>query len=453
LTETSNGTENTHYSTGSYRDHIVKEFGISPAVEDLIEDCEKKLSDRFSRLDDICAINQLKVLRAFQDVGVNDTHFGWNTGYGYDDAGRDAVEKVYAAIFHTESALVRPNIVNGTHAISAALFGLLKPGDQLLYVTGSPYDTLQTVIGRGDSGDGFNGTIKDYGILYDEVPLNDEQDVDLEAIRNAINDKTKVVAMQRSTGYDWRPAISLESLRKVTEMVHEMRPDIIVFADNCYGEFVDTYEPTDFGVDVIAGSLIKNPGGGLALSGGYICGRADLIEKISYRLTCPGIGAECGLTFGQNRTVLQGMFLAPKVVNAAIKGAMLCGVVYDRLGFDVCPPAFADRSDIVQAIEFADPDKAIAFCQSVQSASPVDSYVTPIPWDMPGYEDQVIMASGSFVQGSSIELSADAPLREPYIAYYQGGLTYEHARFGITKSVQVMCDRGLIDVRKGTEDR
>lgn len=432
-----------------YKEHLIRDFGIRRDILDYLDKAEEALKDSFDLQDEICAINQLKVLKAFQDNRINDTHFGWNTGYGYDDAGREAVEKVYASIFHTEAALVRPNIVNGTHALATTLFGILKPGEELLEVTGTPYDTLQTVIGKNKGGDAeFTGTLIDYGILYREVPLGEDLDVDLTAIEAAITDKTKVVAMQRSTGYDWRPAIPLESIRRVTEMVHKLRPDIIVMVDNCYGEFVDTQEPTDFGVDVMAGSLIKNPGGGLALSGGYIVGREDLIERISYRLTCPGIGAECGLTFGQNRAVLQGMFLAPKVVNAAVKGASLLGAVYDSLGFEVMPPAFSKRSDIVQAIEFRDPEKTIAFCQAIQSASPIDSYVTPVPWDMPGYEDQVIMAAGAFVQGSSIELSADAPLREPYIAYFQGGLTYEHARYGIIKSLDTMVKKGLIDVNR-----
>ncbi len=430
-----------------YKEHLIQNFGIRADILDYLDKAEDSLKDLFDLQDEICAINQLKVLQAFQENHINDTHFGWNTGYGYDDAGREAVERVYASIFHTEAALVRPNIVNGTHAIATTLFGILKPGEELLEVTGTPYDTLQTVIGKegGEKGT-FTGTLKDYGIKYREVPLGPDMDVDLDAIVAALHDDTHVVALQRSTGYDWRPAIPLDSIRRVTETVHRLRPDIVVMVDNCYGEFVDTKEPTDFGVDVMAGSLIKNPGGGLALSGGYIVGREDLIQRISYRLTCPGIGAECGLTFGQNRSVLQGMFLAPKVVNAAVKGAMLCGVAYDGLGFDVMPPAHAKRSDIVQAIEFRDPEKTIAFCQAIQSASPIDAYVTPVPWDMPGYDDQVIMAAGAFVQGSSIELSADAPLREPYIAYFQGGLTYEHARYGIIKSLDTMVKKGLVDV-------
>ena len=442
-----------------YKHYLKKEFNISEEVLDLVDKAENLLAERFDRIDDTTAICQMKVLKAFQDNHINATHFDWSTGYGYDDAGRDAVERVYASVFRTEAALVRPNIVNGTHAIASTLLGLLRPGDELIEVTGTPYDTLQTVIGRPDGsvankrGDGsllgpgdFKGTIKDYGIVYKEVALSDDLDIDLDAIRNAVTPNTKVVAMQRSTGYDWRPAISLDSLRKAAELVHSINKDIIVMLDNCYGEFVGTVEPTEFGVDVMAGSLIKNPGGGLALSGGYIVGRADLIEQISYRLTCPGIGAECGLTFGQNRNVLQGLFLAPKVVNAALKGALLAGSVYSMLGFDVMPPADSERSDIIQAIKFRTAERTVAFCQAVQSASPIDSYVSPVPWDMPGYEDQVVMAAGAFVQGSSIELSADAPLREPYIAYFQGGLTYEHSRFGVIKSLDTLYKKGLLEI-------
>lgn len=440
-----------------YTNYLNKEFNIDKDVLEAVSEAESQLAERFREIDDITAICQMKVLKAFQDNHINATHFDWSTGYGYDDAGREAVERVYASVFRTEAALVRPNIVNGTHAIASTLLGILRPGDELIEVTGTPYDTLQTVIGRENGsaankrGDGsllgpgdFKGTIRDYGIVYKEVALGSDLDVDPGAIEKAVTPKTRVVAMQRSTGYDWRPAISLESLRKVTELVHGIDPSIIVMLDNCYGEFVDITEPTEFGVDVMAGSLIKNPGGGLALSGGYIVGRADLIEQISYRLTCPGIGAECGLTFGQNRNVLQGLFLAPKVVNAALKGAILTGTVYDRLGFEVMPPADSKRSDIIQAIKFRTAERTVAFCQAVQSASPIDSYVSPVPWDMPGYEDQVVMAAGAFVQGSSIELSADAPLREPYIAYFQGGLTYEHARFGLIKSLDTLKKKGLV---------
>ena len=440
-----------------YNEYLNKNFDIDSKVLEMVSEAEAELKERFDEIDDITAICQMKVLKAFQDNRINATHFDWTTGYGYDDPGREAVERVYASVFGTEAALVRPNIVNGTHAIATTLLGLLRPGDELIEVTGTPYDTLQTVIGRDASNAAnertdhgllseasFKGTIRDYGIVYKEVPLGDDMDVDLEAIKAAVTKDTKVVAMQRSTGYDFRPAISLESLKAVTDLVHSIDPGIIVMLDNCYGEFVDTVDPTEFGVDVMAGSLIKNPGGGLALCGGYIVGRADLVEQISYRLTCPGIGNECGLTFGQNRTVLQGLFMAPKVVNAALKGAVLCGSIYSELGFDVMPSPDSHRSDIIQAIKFRDPEKTIMFCQAIQSSSPIDSYVTPVPWDMPGYSDQVIMAAGAFVQGSSIELSADAPLREPYIAYFQGGLTYEHARYGIIKSVDTLYKKGMI---------
>ncbi|MBR0379387.1 MAG: methionine gamma-lyase family protein [Mogibacterium sp.] len=442
-----------------HREYLIKNFDIDERVIDLVQSTESRLAERFAGIDDITAICQMKVLKAFQDNHINATHFDWSTGYGYDDAGREAVERVYASVFRTEAALVRPNIVNGTHAIAATLLGMLRPGDELIEVTGTPYDTLQTVIGRdsenkanGRTGHGllnegaFKGTIRDYGIAYKEVALGPDMDVDTDAIRKAVSKDTKVVALQRSTGYDWRPAISLESLRKVTELVHGIDPGIIVMLDNCYGEFVDITEPTEFGVDVMAGSLIKNPGGGLALSGGYIVGRADLIEQISYRLTCPGIGAECGLTFGQNRNVLQGLFIAPRVVNSALKGALLAGNIYDYLGFEVMPAADAKRSDIIQAIKFASPERTVEFCKAIQAAAPIDSYVSPEPWDMPGYADQVVMAAGAFVQGSSIELSADSPIREPYIAYFQGGLTYEHSRYGIIRSLDSLYKKGMIEL-------
>jgi len=430
-----------------YKEYLEKNFNIDEKVIDLVQDAERQLSERFAEIDDITAICQMKVLKAFQDNHINATHFDWSTGYGYDDAGREAVERVYASVFCTEAALVRPNIVNGTHAIAASLLGMLRPGDELIEVTGTPYDTLQTVIGRDDGKDGFKGTIRDYGIVYKEVALGSDMDVDPDAIRSAVSENTKVVALQRSTGYDWRPAISLESLKKVTELVHSIDEGIIVMLDNCYGEFVDIIEPSEFGVDVMAGSLIKNPGGGLALSGGYIVGRADLTEQISYRLTCPGIGAECGLTYGQNRNVLQGLFIAPRVVNSALKGAILAGTVYESLGFEVMPAADAKRSDIIQAIKFGSPERTVEFCKAIQSAAPIDSYVSPEPWDMPGYDDRVVMAAGAFVQGSSIELSADSPIREPYIAYFQGGLTYEHSRYGIINSLDALYKRGMIALK------
>lgn len=430
----------------SYKEYLLKEFNIDEKVIVFVEESENSLIDTFRKYDDICASNQLKVLKAFQDNHINSTHFDWSSGYGYDDRGREAVERVYASVFNTEAALVRPNIVNGTHAISATLLGLLKPGDEFIEASGSPYDTLRTVIGTMNKSDDFNGRILDYGISYKEVALDKNKDLDFAGIEAALSNKTKLVAFQRSTGYDFRPAISLASIKKAAELIHSYNPNIIVMIDNCYGEFVDTYEPTDIGVDVMAGSLIKNPGGGIALSGGYIVGKKDLIEKISYRLTCPGIGSECGLTYGQNRHVLQGLFMAPRVVNSAIKGAALTGEIYKKLGFDVIPNNPMERSDIIQAIKFGNPELTVAFCEAVQSASPIDSYVSPTPWEMPGYEDEVVMASGAFVQGSSIELSADAPLREPFAAYFQGGLTYEHSKYAVTKALDTLYKKGMINL-------
>ena len=385
--------------------------------------------------------NQYKILDAFQKNRLSDMHFGWNTGYGYDDAGRDAIEKVYADIFHTDKALVRPTIVNGTHALAITLLGILRPGDELIYCTGGPYDTLEEVIGiRGEG----NGSLKDYGISYKQVELLPDGSIDLNGIAEAITDKTRMVTVQRATGYGWRKAITIDEIARWAEFVEDLNPDIIKMTDNCYGEFLDIKEPTDVGVDVIAGSLIKNPGGGLALTGGYVCGRADLIDKIQYRMTCPGIGGECGLTFGQTRAMFQGLFQAPKVVNGAVKGAILCGKAYEKLGFEVCPKPEDKRSDIIQAVRLKTPEAVEAFCQAIQAAAPVDSHVSPIPWDMPGYESQVIMAAGAFVQGSSIELSADAPMREPYNVYFQGGLTYEHSKFGVIKSLDTLLKKGII---------
>jgi len=422
------------------KEYLMKEFDIDEWVIDLVNEKEELLKDKFDSYNETLEINQYKILKSFQNNRISDMHFSWTTGYGYGDIGREAAEKVYADVFHTEDALVRPNIVNGTHALACTLFGILKPGDELIYSSGKPYDTLEEVIGNGKSS---FGTLKDYGISYNYVPLNDNH-IDKDVLLNKITDKTKVVSIQRSVGYDYRRAITLDEIKNITETIHSLNKDIIVMVDNCYGEFVYGHEPTDYGVDIMAGSLIKNPGGGLALTGGYIVGKKDLIESISYRMTCPGIGAECGLTFGQTRNILQGLFLAPKTVNGAIKGSILCGAVFKKAGFEICPGINDERSDIIQAIKFNDPDKMISFCQGIQSASPIDSHVTPMPWDMPGYNDQVIMAAGAFIQGSSIELSADAPLREPYIAYFQGGLTYEHCKFGVIKALDELVKRGYV---------
>lgn len=420
---------------------LAKDFNIDKRILELVNEAEKEVEEKFAELDDITAYNQYKVLSAFQKNRISDMHFGWNTGYGYDDPGRDAIEKVFADVFKCEAALVRTQIVNGTHALSLALSGILRPGDEMIYVTGGPYDTLEEVIGiRGEG----MGSLKEFGIKYNQVELTEDGHLDLEGIRKAIGPDTKMICMQRATGYAWRKAITVDQIEEVCKMVKEINPEIVTMADNCYGEFLDTKEPTEVGIDIMAGSLIKNPGGGLALSGGYVAGRKDLIQKVAYRLTCPGIGDECGLTFGQTRTMLQGFFMAPKIVNGALKGALLCARVYEKLGFGVCPEVDDKRSDIIQAVKLNSAEALVAFCKGIQAAAPIDAHVSPEPWAMPGYEDPVVMAAGAFVQGSSIELSADGPVREPYIVYFQGGLTYEHSKFGVIKSLQELYTRGLV---------
>ena len=420
---------------------LKQKMGISDKVLDLIDKSEKEVMDIFTDLDDTMAYNQYKVLSAFQENKISDMHFAWNTGYGYNDPGRAALEKVYSNIFNTEAALVRPIIVNGTHALALTLTGILRPGDELIYCTGAPYDTLEEVIGiRGEG----KGSLKEFGITYKQVELKEDGTIDLETLKTVISSKTRVITVQRATGYGWRKAITIPEIEKWATMVKAVNPEIVCMVDNCYGEFLDAKEPTEVGADVVAGSLIKNPGGGLALTGGYIAGRADLIEKISCRMTSPGIGGECGLTFGQTRTMFQGLFIAPKTVNGAIKGAILCGKAFQNIGFEVCPQPEDTRSDIIEAIKLGSAEAVITFCEGIQAAAPVDSHVTPVPWAMPGYEDQVIMAAGSFVQGSSIELSADAPIRPPYIVYFQGGLTYEHSKFGVIKALQALYDKKLI---------
>ncbi len=422
---------------------LKNEFHISEEILSLIDESEQDVSGSFAQLDDIMTYNQYKVLDAFQKNGIRDMHFGWNTGYGYDDPGREATERVYADIFHTEAALVRPIIVNGTHALTLTLMGILRPGDEMIYCTGGPYDTLEEVIGLRGEG---KGSLKEYGVSYQQVELTPEGRIDYDALKEAIGPSTRMVCLQRATGYGWRKAVTIEEIAEWTAFVKGIDPDIICMADNCYGEFLHVKEPTDVGVDVMAGSLIKNPGGGLALTGGYIAGRRDLIDMVAYRMTSPGIGGECGLTFGQTRTMLQGLFIAPKTVNGAVKGAVLCAKAFEKLGFDICPKAEDARSDIIQAVKLGSPEAVVAFCQGIQAAAPVDSDVSPEPWDMPGYEDPVVMAAGAFVQGSSIELSADAPIRPPYVVYFQGGLTYEHSKFGVIKALQQLKDRGLISL-------
>ncbi len=420
---------------------LQEEFRIADAVLNTVSEAESQVSSLFCEIDDITAFNQYKVLGAFQKNKISDMHFGWNTGYGYDDPGRDALERVYADVFHTEAALVRPIIVNGTHALTLTLTGILRPGDELIYCTGGPYDTLEEVIGiRGEG----KGSLKEFGISFKQIELTPDGSIDLQALSNVICEKTRMVTIQRATGYGWRKAITIEEIEKAAAFIKNINPNIIIMADNCYGEFLEVKEPTDVGVDVIAGSLIKNPGGGLALTGGYIAGRKDLIDNISYRMTSPGIGGECGLTFGQSRTMFQGFFMAPRTVNGAVKGAILCGRVFQNLGFEICPKPEEKRSDIIQAVRLGSPEAVVAFCQGIQAAAPIDSHVRPEPWDMPGYESPVVMAAGAFVQGSSIELSADAPIRPPYNVYFQGGLTYEHSKFGVIMALQMLYQKGLV---------
>ncbi len=429
----------------NFTDRYLKEaFNIDERVLSLVSEAEKEVQPQFVQLEDIMAYNQYKVLSAFQKNRISDMHFGWHTGYGYDDPGRAAIEKTYADILGGEAALVRPTIVNGTHALAITLLGILRPGDELIYCTGAPYDTLEEVIGI--SGEEGNGSLKDYRVSYKQVELLPDGTIDFEGLKAAIGPKTKMVTLQRATGYGWRKAITMEQIEKWAAFVSEINPDIVKMVDNSYGEFLDVKEPTDVGVDVMAASLIKNPGGGLALTGAYVVGKKALIDKIQYRMTCPGIGGECGLTFGQTRTMFQGLFQSPKVVNGAVRGAILCGKAYEKLGFPVCPKAEDKRSDIIQAIQLGSPERVVAFCEGIQAAAPIDSHVSPVPWDMPGYQDPVVMAAGAFIQGSSIELSADAPIREPYNVYFQGGLTYEHSKFGVIKSIDRLLKKGLIEI-------
>ena len=386
-----------------------------------------ELAPSFRRIEQISEENTLKVLTAMRECKVSDIHFNTSSGYAYDDIGRSKLEELYAKVFAAESALVRTQFVSGTHALATVLFGILRPGDKLVSLTGAPYDTMQTVIGYTASS---SGSLKEYGILYDELPLNEGR-VDVERISDVLDERTKMVLIQRSRGYSRRPTLLIEDIREICNQVHRLRPDCICFVDNCYGEFVESLEPTQAGADIMAGSLIKNPGGGLAPTGGYIVGREDLVELASYRLTAPGMGAELGASLVNNRLFFQGLFLAPHVVSQAIKGALFAAGIFEKLGYTTYPRISDERGDIIQAIELGTAEKLVAFCGGVQKYSPVDSFVKPEPWDMPGYTDQIIMAAGTFVQGASIEFSADGPLRSPYNVYLQGGLTFEQVMFGI----------------------
>lgn len=423
----------------------LKSLGIHEGIINMSKEVEAAVAGTHLDIDRTASFNQLKVLSAMQNHRLSDNHFSWNTGYGYDDQGREAVEKIFAEVFGAEEAIVRPLIVNGTHALTLCLQGVLRPGDTLLAITGKPYDTLENVIGIAEGSEGM-GTLKEFGIHYHSIDLLEDGAIDLEAVRTyvQINPKVKMVYLQRSGGYSWRKALTISALKEAIELVKGISQDLMVMVDNCYGEFLATEEPTQIGADLMAGSLIKNPGGGLALSGGYIAGKSEWVEKVAYRMTSPGIGKECGLTFGQTRSLLQGLFMAPTVVAAALKGAVFCSKLYENLGYEVCPKWDDERSDIIQSVKLGSADKVIAFCEGIQSAAPVDAYVTPVPWAMPGYTSEVIMAAGAFVQGSSIELSADAPIREPYIVYFQGGLTYEHSKFGAMKSLNRMVEKGVV---------
>lgn len=411
-------------------------------IEVLLSDAEQSLHQQFSALDKIEQVNFARVMDAFRAEQVAVRHFAPTTGYGYGDDGRDTLERIYARVFGCEDALVRPAIASGTHALALCLYGLLRPGDILIAGSGKPYDTLESVIGLTE--EAGQGSLKDYGIEYRQVDLKDN-DVDVEELLRHLDEpRVRVVALQRSRGYDWRPSLSVKRLGEVAKAVHEKRPDVVVMVDNCYGEFVQTIEPTHVGCDIIVGSLIKNPGGGLAPTGGYIAGRKDLVEKCSYRLTSPGIGREVGSYLGGYDRFYQGLFFAPHVVMQAVKGAALASAVFSKLGYAVNPAPQEERYDIIQAIKFEQSEKLIAFCQGIQYASPIDSHVTPEPWDMPGYQDPVIMAAGTFVSGASIELSADAPIRAPYTAYMQGGLTYAHVRYALGHVLEHMTRQGIL---------
>ncbi|MCR4740950.1 MAG: methionine gamma-lyase family protein [Lachnospiraceae bacterium] len=423
-------------------EELYRELDIDGSVADFCKKILSDLKERFEKIDETAEYNQLKVLKAFQSNRVSEACLYGSTGYGYNDIGRDTLEKVYAALFKGEAALVRPQITCGTHALAIALSSNLRPGDELLSPVGKPYDTLEEVIGIRDS----KGSLKEYGITYRQVDLKEDNGFDLKGIKEAINERTKLVTIQRSKGYQVRPSFSVDEIGELIRYIKGIKPDIICMVDNCYGEFVERREPLEAGADMIVGSLIKNPGGGLAPIGGYIVGKKECIENAAVRLTTPGLGSEVGASLDVLRSFYQGLFLAPVVTAAALKGAIFAANAYERLGFPVLPDGREERHDIIQAVTLGSGEGLIAFCKGIQAAAPIDSFVTPEPWDMPGYDSKVIMAAGAFISGSSIELSADGPLKEPYSVYFQGGLTFPHAKYGIMKSIQSMKDAGLLDV-------
>ncbi|NLK42884.1 MAG: hypothetical protein GX300_00635 [Tissierellia bacterium] len=423
---------------------LCKQFGIDESIIDYVNEKEKYILDKFKEIDKIKEYNQYKVIHAMQECRLTSTDFNWTTGYGYGDMGREKVEEIYAKVFNTEDALVRPTIASGTHALALTLSGILRPSDELIAITGAPYDTLQKVIGvKGD----MPGNLMEFGIKYKEIPLVNNS-IDVDRVLNSISNNTKILLIQRSTGYSDRRALTIEEIETAVKAIKAVNDEVIIMVDNCYGEFLENREPTDVGVDIMAGSLIKNPGGGIALSGGYIVGKSNLVQLIANRLTSPGLGKECGLTFGTTRSTLQGLFLAPHIVSEAVKGALLVAVVYKELGFNVVPDLDDKRSDIIQGVQLNSPERVVEFCRGIQAASAVDSFIVPEAWEMPGYEDKVVMAAGGFIDGSSIELSADGPIREPYFVYYQGGLTYEHCKLGVLKSLNNLIENNLIDINK-----
>lgn len=419
---------------------MYKNMGICDEVYDYCDNIIKSLHDRFEEIDKNAEYNQMKVIKAMQDEKVAEMHLSGTTGYGYNDDGRDTLEKIYSDIFKTEDALVRPQIICGTHALNVALSSNLRPGDELLSPVGKPYDTMDEIIGIRPS----KGSLAEYGITYAQVDLLPDGGFDYEGIKNAINERTKLVTIQRSKGYASRPTLSVERIGELISFIKSIKPDVICMVDNCYGEFVERIEPSEVGADMIVGSLIKNPGGGLAPCGGYIAGKKECVEQATYRLSSPGLGKEVGATLGVNQSFYQGLFLSPVVVAGALKGAIFAANVYEKAGFVVRPDGSEPRYDIIQAVELGSADGLLAFCKGIQAAAPVDSFVTPEPWPMPGYDSDVIMAAGAFVQGSSIELSADGPLKEPYSVFFQGGLTWYHAKLGIMMSVQKMFEKDLI---------
>ena len=419
---------------------MYKKFGISSKVIEFSEQILESLEERFKKTDETAEYNQMKVIKAMQDNRVNAGCFAGTTGYGYNDIGRDTLENVYASCFHTEAALVRPQITCGTHALSTALAANLLPGDELLSPVGKPYDTLEEVIGIRKS----ECSLAEYGVKYRQVDLLADGTFDYDAIAKALNEKTKLVTIQRSKGYQMRPTFSVKQIGELISFVKSIKPDVICMVDNCYGEFVDKIEPSDMGADMTVGSLIKNPGGGLAPIGGYICGKRKYIERCAYRLSAPGLGKEVGASLNVLQSLYQGLFLAPNVVASAVKGAVFAANIYEKLGFDVVPNASEERHDIIQSVALGSAEGMIAFCRGIQKAAPVDSYVVPEPYAMPGYNSDVIMAAGAFVQGSSIELSADGPVREPYAVFFQGGLTWPHAKLGIMMSLEMLYENGLV---------